>query len=185
MRAAIRLLVLVSLLSLVAVAGAGAQNRAKPVLTGDGVGAVHFGAGQTAALRGLRQVVGAPPKRTTFSNTPGCGFTAWATWGRRDTLTVFFDRRRFVGYSYWGTTLATTTGLTVGDRLARVQKLYPHTEVSAVQGGAWFARTPVGPLSGFLRSVPRTTDPRFGVLPAKNHILSIGAGRQGCPAMSP
>ena len=72
---------------------------------------------------------------------------AWIEW---PGLQAYFHQGRFVGYNYGGRRLKTTAGLQVGDSMRQARRLYGNElRLSYEQGGAWFARTPLGTVDGF------------------------------------
>jgi len=124
-----------------------------PMLAGDGIAGVKFGRSPAVVAARLGRRFGPPVGADQIAHgyiRAGCGFY-WEVWdglgassyGRRFVaqLTAWFRHARFVGYSYgpnnfqtelstWSQyashpmMLATSTGLAVGDPLARGQRLY-------------------------------------------------------------
>jgi hypothetical protein len=155
------------------------------VLNGNGFATAVFGQTQSTAIANLEKVLGAPlTRRPTPSNN--CTIDSLLRW---PTMTAYFDHQRFVGYDT-GSLLGgagyqdiphaiTAAGLQIGDSLKQVRRIYGTAlRTSLAQGGAWFATTSSGTLSGlFTNEVnERTPTPR---------IADITAGSVGCPAMSP
>jgi hypothetical protein len=109
-------------------------------------------------------------------------------------LTVWFSHSRFVGYQYdeqgtklaprapsLGTVLATTRGLTVGDKLSRGRQLYGAAfRTSTAQGGVFLISAPAGRIDGYAWG-----SPRYGDVSLQSLVATIDAGNVGCPALSP
>jgi hypothetical protein len=169
---------------------AGATGASAPALghfvaRGNGIGTAYFGQPESAAISSLEQVLGS---LADAAPTPAneCTIDAFLRW---PTMTAYFDRQLFVGYStgsldggpgYRDIPNATTAaGLRIGDTLGRARRLYRRDlRTSVAQGGSWFATTPTGTLAGILTNEvdERTPAPR---------IADITAGSVGCPAASP
>ena len=72
--------------------------------------------------------------------------------------------------------LATARGLRPGDTVSAARRLYgPAFRISAAQGGSFWVRTPHGVIDGYLSPVTRP----------RGRVLSIEAGKVGCPSMTP
>lgn len=109
-------------------------------------------------------------------------------------LTVWFSHSRFVGYQYGeqgtklaprapslGTVLATTRGLTVGDKLSRGRQLYGAAfKTSTAQGGVFLISASAGRIDGYAWG-----SPRYGDVSLQSLVATIDAGNVGCPALSP
>lgn len=155
-------------------------------LFGDGVDTVHFGQPETTTVARLTSLLGPPPSRRAIDMAGNCTIDSAVQW---PTITVYFDRGRFVGYSTLaasGEALpraapvpATARGLEVGDTLDSARRIYRDAlTTSLAQGGSWFVATAQGTLDGYLTGEPN----RPGPAP---RIASIEAGSVGCPAASP
>ncbi len=150
------------------------------VLHGDGLDGLRFGAHAALAERVLVVTLGRPTSPLT--STPSsvrCGVDAAAAWRG---VTVFVDHGVFVGYSVTAnarTPVRADDGLVIGDTVAQARRIFGRRlRVSGNQGGAWFAQIPTGRFYGFLTPSGPPPGPR-------STILSIEAGRVGCPAMTP
>ncbi len=150
------------------------------VLHGDGLANLRFGTRATLVVRTLGATLGRPT--SPLASAPGtvrCGVDAAAAW--RGVI-VFVDRGVFVGYSVTAnarTPLRADNGLAIGDTVAQARRIFGRRlRLSGNQGGAWFARIPTGRYYGFLAPSGPPPGPR-------STILSIEAGRVGCPAMTP
>lgn len=159
------------------------------ILAGDGIAGVKFGWSPAVVAASLGRRFGPPVGADQIAHgyiRAGCGFY-WEVWdglgassdGRRFVahLTAWFKRARFVGYSYgpnnfqtklstWSgyathpMTLTTSTGLAVGDPLARGQRLYGQAfavtthpqgtppDPRLIRLPVWEASTPSGPIEG-------------------------------------
>lgn len=150
------------------------------VLRGNGIGAAKFGEPPGLVTRRLTRLFGRPPTRRYYRNEDCCGIDHSTDW---PGLTVIFGHRRFVGYSYGSfrpdrteLQLATKDGLTIGDTVARGERLYgPAFQVSAVNGGGWSLNTPHGRLIGYTSAITKPS----------GKILTIEAGDVGGPAVTP
>jgi hypothetical protein len=163
-------------------------------LDGDGIGDIRFGQTPATVVAGLTRLLGAPEGASTGQRPDGllrsiCGFDYEVDWvglaesdaGLYGTnsvgLTVYFKRRRFVGYSYgppWGDSntplvrqgvmLFTSRGLGLDERVARAQQLYGRAFVLTTQPqgtppnprlqrlSVWHLTTPTGGLYGGIDS---------------------------------
>jgi hypothetical protein len=151
------------------------------VLSGNGASGVAFGETQGAATTGLTRLFGDPP--TTASLGQGCTGGVAEQWPQ---FTAVFSDGSFVGYrtsgpnatTEPGIAFTTSSGLRVGDTLARAEALYGAAwSTSAAQGGSWSATTPLGPLEGNLSDLPNHVPPP--------RITSIDAGTLDCPTETP
>ncbi len=159
------------------------SNGAQVLLQGNGIGSVHFGDTENAAITALDAALGGSP--ITSTPEPGnCTVDGAEQWAN---ITAFFDAGAFVGYSTLAAngevlpagSLATPQGLRIGDTLTQAQKIYGAAfTTSFAQGGSWSVSTPDGKLNGYLNGVPDQ------VTPAPT-IMSIEAGSVGCPAATP
>jgi hypothetical protein len=163
----------------------GAQRPREDVLTGRGVGAAVFGQTPGQVRDALKPLLG-PPARGYARYLGVCGVDHVLGW--RD-LHLFFFHGRFVGYAYGpppavrGPILATDTGFAIGDTMAAGRRLYHgRFRLTAAQGGAWFAADGLGTVDGLAAGGPRLEHSDIGPL---SRATSIGAGHQGCPAMTP
>ena len=162
------------------------QNAARlDVLTGRGVGSAVFGQSPAQVTARLRRELGRPSRRYG----PYLGFCMVDhEVGWRD-LHLYFFHGRFVGYSYGpppalrAPVLATDRGFAIGDTMATGRRVY-HGEfrLSEAQGGAWFATDHSGTVDGLAAGGPPLKHSDIGPL---SRAASIGAGHQGCPAMTP
>jgi len=186
------------------------RHRISDVLTGDGIGTVRFGESRVAVIAAVTRLLG--PSSTGYGRANAvlaeCGVDHTMTWPnwpvvsahgknyRLDpTLTVWFSHSRFVGYQYGefrntpaprapsrGTVLATTRGLTLGNKLARGRKLYGAAfRTSTAQGGVFLISAPAGRIDGFAWA----GSPRYGDVSLHSLVATIDAGDVGCPALSP
>jgi hypothetical protein len=173
------------LLLIASATATGAQRPRQDVLTGRGVGAAVFGQTPGQVRDALKPLLGPPAGR--YARYLGvCGVDHALGW--RD-LQLFFFHGRFVGYAYGpppavrGPILATDTGFAIGDTMAAGRRLYDgRFRLTAAQGGAWFAADGLGPVDGLAAGGPRLEHSDIGPL---SRATSIGAGHQGCPAMTP
>lgn len=169
------LVVVTGLLALFCAAPAGASPAL--VLGARGLGGVALGAPAATLTASLTRALGAPPVVARTPDEATCGVTRTETWG---ALTVDVRGATFVGYSDGpgGRAVAarTSRGLRVGASLAAARALYPGLATSFAQGGSYRVGTSAGALSGFLSAEPSARHPT---------VASIGAGVQGCPAMTP
>lgn len=154
------------------------------VLYGNGLATTRFGESEAVAIARLDRSLG-PPKTPAPKNEAGnCTIDAAMQW---NSLTAYFYHGRFVGYSTLSAAgqalpqsgMATALGLSVGDTLAKAERIYGSAlRPSYAQGGSWAAKTAAGTLDGYLTTeVGRKSPPP--------RILSIEAGAVGCPAASP
>ncbi len=150
------------------------------VLHGDGLDNLRFGAHAALVERTLSATLGRAT--SPLASAPGsvrCGVDAAAAW--RGVI-VFVNHGVFVGYSATAnarTPVRADDGLVIGDTVAQARQIFGRRlRVSGNQGGAWFARIPTGRFYGFLTPSGPPPGPR-------STILSIEAGRVGCPAMTP
>jgi hypothetical protein len=155
------------------------------VLTGRGIGAALFGQSPAQVTTHLRRLLG-PPSRRYGRYLGVCEVDHQVGW--RD-LELYFFHGRFVGYSYGpppalrAPVLATDRGLAVGDTMAAGRGLYRgEFRLSRAQGGAWFATDRSGTVDGLAAGGPPLGHSDIGPL---SRVASIGAGHQGCPAMTP
>jgi len=159
---------------------ASSAGTAPLVLHGDGLANLRFGARAALVERTLNATLGRPTSPLAAApGTARCGVDAAAAWSG---VTVFVDHGVFVGYSATAnarTPVRADNGLLIGDTVARARQIFGRRlRVSGNQGGAWFARIPTGRFYGFLTPSGPPPGPR-------STILSIEAGRVGCPAMTP
>jgi hypothetical protein len=168
-----------------------ASHKVRYVLAGNGLGAGIFGQSREDVIAALTPLLGRA--RSGYKRVPPeCGVDHTITW---PTLTAYFRNDRFVGYQYGepgttaaprapsrGTVLATTRGLTIGDKLARGRRLYGAAlKISAAQGGSFTITTSSGRLSGYAWVGPKA----HSVLSPTNLVATVDAGDVGCPAVSP
>jgi hypothetical protein len=179
------------------------RHRISDVLTGDGIGRVEFGRSRVSVIAAVTRLLG--PSSTSYMRVEAeCGVDHAMTWvngpayGRHypldPELTVWFSHSRFVGYQYGeqgtklaprvpslGTVLATTRGLTVGDKLSRGRRLYGAAfRTSTAQGGVFLISAPAGRIDGYAWG-----SPRYGDVSLQSLVATIDAGNVGCPALSP
>jgi hypothetical protein len=154
------------------------------VLRGDGLAGAEFGQPEMVAIDELKGAVGAPLHAVPTNMAGNCTVDSAMQW---PTLTAYFLRDRFVGYStsslngyFLDSNASTVAGLRIGDSLAEARVLYGDTlKTTTAQGGAWSVATSTGNLAGnFTAEVDQTPslNPRIG---------DITAGSVGCPAASP
>lgn len=176
-------IVAVSLAAVSLFAGGAVASPQTPmmVISGRGLDSLHLGARQSSAIAMLERLLGRAT--TNVAATPdltNCGVSAQGSW---HSLSVFFLHDRLVGLAFGpGHTprVRTDLGLQLGDTLARARTLYgKRLTTSGNNGGAWFAKTSVGRLDGFLS--PSGTHAQR----PSSRILTIGVGVVGCPSMSP
>ena len=167
-------------------AAAWAESTAvRDVLDGSGVGAARFGQTSGEVTAHLASLLGQP--RRPYARYLGfCRIDHEIAWRGLD---AFFFRGRFVGYSYGppptlrAPILATTKGFAIGDTMAEGRRLYGRGfRLSTEQGGAWFASDPTGTVDGLASG---GKPPKHSDVGPLSLAASIGAGHQGCPAMSP
>jgi hypothetical protein len=164
----------------VANSGHSSTGPVRKVLAADRIGRAAFGERPAVIARRLGVLLARPPSKPYHADPAGGGVDHVIQWPGLD---VFFGRGRFVGYSYGQSkhaggepALATSKGLRVGDTVATGKRLYgPAFEITAQQGGAWFATTPQGRLMGYTSEVTN----------ANGKILTIQAGHVGGPALTP
>jgi hypothetical protein len=153
------------------------------VLAGDGVASVRFRESTSSAVAGLDHVLG-QPSQGPINEAGNCNIDAAEQWS---SLTGFFDKGEFVGYSTLAANgepltqgnMDTAMGLRLGDTIAQAQQIYRSAfQASLAQGGSWSVTTPGGKLIGYLSGEPNQPGPS----PA---ITSIEAGSVGCPAATP
>lgn len=154
--------------------GAGASTTV--ALAGSGIDGHDFGRPATRVVAALTSALGRATRHATPDEV-GCGVTSTESWG---TLTIDVRGTTFVGYSDgptgWGVPAMTSRGLRLGATVAHARSLYPELRTSSAQGGSYRVATGSGTIAGFLSAEPSS---------ARATIASIGAGDQGCPAMSP
>ena len=168
-------------------AGAGPSRYWRPrpasirnVLHARTIGRIRFGESPDRVRRRLDVLLSHRPSRL-YRSAGVCQIDAMLTW---PGLVVFFFHHHFVGYSYRpvygshrGPTLATASGLRVGDPLAAARRLYGRDfHASRHHGGSWWATTPQGRLEGLTSGWP--DGPR-------GSVATIAAGLVGCPALAP
>ncbi len=186
-RLVLALLVLTAGAVAAAVPVSGAPPRTNTIiLSGNGVGAGHFGEGQRAAASSLVKLIGKSVGGVRKQNEGDCIVSAALFWSN---FAAYFYRGRFDGYQtgHYGTGTsepafngATPQGLRVGDSLATARRLYGSAiSTSGVQGGVYAVDTKGGTIRGYLSIEPNQA------LATKVRVLSISAGSVGCPAMSP
>ena len=187
------------------------HHRISDVLTGDGIGRVKFGQSRVAVTAAVTRLLGPSstgllgPSSTSYMRVEAeCGVDHAMTWvngpayGRHypldPELTAWFSHSRFVGYQYGeqgtklaprapslGTVLATTRGLTVGDKLSRGRQLYGAAfRTSTAQGGVFLISAPASRIDGYAWG-----SPRYGDVSLQSLVATIDAGNVGCPALSP
>jgi hypothetical protein len=153
------------------------------VLAGDGAAGVRFGESTSSAIAGLDEAVGKPSKGP-INESGNCNIDAAEQW---PSLTGFFDRGEFAGYSTLAAngerltqgSMETAMGLRVGDTIARARQIYGSVfRTSLAQGGSWSVTTPDGKIIGYLSGEPNQPGP-------SPTITSIEAGSVGCPAATP
>jgi hypothetical protein len=158
-------------------------SGAPVVLAGDGVAGVRFGEPRSSAIAGLEHVLGHPPKGPA-DEAGNCDIDAAEQWS---SLTGFFDKGEFVGYSTLAANgerltqrnMTTAMGLRVGDTIARAHQIYRSAfRASLAQGGSWSVTTADGRFIGYLSGEPGQPGP-------SPTITSIEAGSVGCPAATP
>jgi hypothetical protein len=170
----------------------GAPGAAAGHLTfrGNGIGAARFGQPEAVAIAELDKVLGSPTTPRPTGDAGNCTVDAYLTW---PTLTAYFFRGRFVGYSSASLlgpqvsgvpdvipNASTAAGLRIGDDIAQARRIYGSAFVVLFsQGGSWRVTTSTGILDGYLTAVPdRPTRP----VP---RVADVNAGSVGCPAASP
>ena len=130
-------------------------SNATVVLRGSGVNGIAFGTIQASAITEIDKLLGPPSSTAPLNQFGGCGIDSTMQW---PTLTAYFSRGAFVGYSTLaanGTTLpsgnqATTKGLRAGDQLSQAERIYGAAiTTSFAQGGSWTATTPTGKIEGY------------------------------------
>jgi hypothetical protein len=167
------------------------------VLSGIGIGALHFGAALKRTQVVIDRLLG--EGSVSHGTVRDCGVDRQITWSDQwsssgqPSLTVYFQHGRLIGYEYGdagaqvirrlpahGPLLETQRGLTIDDTFARGRRLYGSAfETSAAQGGSWRVNTKSGPLDGYASGVPSPGN--LGSVKVK----TIDAGNVGCPALSP
>lgn len=177
-------LVVLVVLASTGVVAATASPAKTVLLSGDAVGAVHFGAAEDSAAAALQRTLG-PTKQGVEPARGNCTIDAALYW---KNFAAFFFKGKFVGYQTGNNEStapepafngATAKGLRPGDTLATARRLYPGAvTTSGENGGVYEVRTPSGALRGYLSEEVRS--------PAStNRIVTISAGSVGCPADSP
>jgi hypothetical protein len=160
-----------------------ARPLVRDVLDGDGIGQARFGQPPGTVESELDALLGQPTK--PYYPASACNIDHAIEW---PALIVFFFRSQFAGYTYGPPrvagrpVLATVRGLRVGDTLSYGQRLYGQAFHMAVeQGGVWSAATAHGQIDGFTSGNPQNgTD-----VGPRSVVLTIEAGKVGCPAMTP
>jgi hypothetical protein len=157
---------------------------------GNGIGGARFGQPEAVAIAELDKVLGSPATPRPAGDAGNCTVDAYLTW---PTLTAYFFRGRFVGYSSASLlgpqvsgapnvipNASTAAGLRIGDDIAQARRIYGGAFVVLFsQGGTWRVTTSTGTLDGYLTAVPdRPTPP----VP---RVADVTAGSVGCPAASP
>jgi hypothetical protein len=155
------------------------------LLTSSGVGNAHIGTSSTSALAVLDQQFGSPTDRNVLVH--GCVSdreTVWTSPALAVPLTVFTDHGHFVGYQYGasggnpgdgpGAVLETSGGLTLGDEIRTLRRIYPtgYASQSSPYVGYWSVSS-AG--SRFYGSASPDRYPGRTVAPA-DRISTIGAG---------
>jgi hypothetical protein len=160
-----------------------ARPLVRDVLDGDGIGQARFGQPPGTVESELDPLLGQPTK--PYYPATACTIDHAIEW---PALIVFFFRSQLVGYTYGPPrlagrpVLATARGLRVGDTLSYGQRLYGQAFHMAVeQGGVWSAATAHGQIDGFTSGNPQNGT---NVGP-RSVVLTIEAGKVGCPAMTP
>ncbi len=157
---------------------------------GNGIGGAMFGQAEAVAIAELEQVLGSPTTPRPTGDAGNCTVDAYLSW---PTMTAYFFRGRFVGYSsasllgaeFSGAphvipSASTAAGLRIGDDVAQARRMYGSAfTVSSSQGGSWRVTTSTGMLDGYLTAVPGRPTP-----PAPR-VADVNAGSVGCPAVSP
>lgn len=180
--------------------GVTSVGGARRLLAGDGIANIRFGRSRSTVIDGLKRLLG-PPHETI----PGiCGFGRSTDWiglsvispaaGPGAELNLSFKHSRFVGYAYYvnaeapaqqrhGTVLASTSGLTLGDTVARARRLYGRAfrETWLSQGtppSATLPRLPVGEVTTATGNVIVALSGfgRQDRVSAHSTVTSIGAG---------
>lgn len=156
--------------------GIGAGASTTVTLGGRGIDGESFGHTDSRVVAAVSAALGRSARHAT-PDEARCGVTSTTSWG---TLTIDLKGTTFVGYSDgptgWEVPAATPKGLRLGATVEHARSLYPGLRTSRAQGGSYRIATSAGTFVGFLSAEPSTA----GVT-----IASIGAGVQGCPAMSP
>jgi hypothetical protein len=175
-----------ALLAAFVIAGAGwlatlGSTTSPATLTGAGLTALRLGTSQSKSVVTLTRLFGRPT--TVVVSTPdstNCGVSAQGSW---HALSAYFDHRRLVGISIGPgrvPVIHTSSGLRLGDTLARARVLYgKNLTTSGNNGGAWFVATPQGRIDGFLNPSGAQAQGPSAI------IITMGVGVVGCPAMSP
>jgi hypothetical protein len=157
-------------------------SLSKVVLLGDGIGAAHFGQAEGVAILELDQELGHPGM--LIDDKGNCTIDSALQWS---TVTAYFDKDAFVGYSTSFASgyerkdpnVSTISGLRIGDTISRAHQLFGTPfSTSLAQGGSWIVTTPEGPLDGYLTNEANRRKP----VP---RIATIEGGAVGCPAASP
>ena len=151
------------------------------VVSGKGLVNLSIGASHSNSLALFKAWLG--PASTPLTSTPNlrlCGVSDTAAWG---PVGVYFNHQRLVGLSIspgHSLHVQTTTGLRLGDTLARARVLYgKKLTTSRAQGGTWFVATSPHRIDGFL-------SPSTAKAPSSSaKIWTIDVGVVGCPAESP
>jgi hypothetical protein len=154
------------------------------VLRGDGLAGAKFGQPETVAIDEIEGAVGTPLHAMPTNMVGNCTVDSAMQW---PTLTAYFSRNSFVGYStsslnryLLDSNVSTAAGLRIGDSLAKARDLYGDAlRTTTAQGGAWSVATSTGTLAGnFTAEVDQSP-------PLNPRIGDITAGSVGCPAASP
>jgi hypothetical protein len=155
------------------------------LLSGNGVGRIDFGEAQDTAVASLDKIIGKSEGGVRRANDGDCQISAALYW---TNFAAYFFRGRFDGYQTGNNLTAsaapafngmTSSGLRVGDTLAKVEKLYPGgVTTSSEQDGVYAISTSTGVIRGYLSMEVQSS-------PTKNTVMTISAGSVGCPAMSP
>jgi hypothetical protein len=80
-------------------ASAEAVGHSNRVLEADGIGGIHFGISETAAIQRVTKLTGTAPLHPKPTRDSACNLDASIGWG---DLGIDFDHGKFVGYSYTG-----------------------------------------------------------------------------------
>jgi hypothetical protein len=157
---------------------------------GNGIGSATFGQPEAVAIAELDKVLGSPTTRRPVGDAGNCSVDAYLTW---PTMTAYFFRGRFVGYSSASLLgpqvsgaanvipdASTAAGLRIGDDVAQARRIYGSAFVVLFsQGGSWRVTTPTGRLDGYLTAVPGRPTPPVA------RVADVSAGSVGCPAVTP
>lgn len=166
-------------------------RRDLPVLDGDRIASTRLGEPSAQAIAALDSLLG--PAAQANVPTGGCGIdheSVWTSPAVAQPLTIFQHADRFVGYRYGapvfegggspgpGATLHTARGLTIGDTIGTVRRLYGRrVETHVAHGtGTWQAVINAGTIGGAVLPI------RYPVrsVGSRNPIVTIQSGNTGC-----